>query len=358
MPDSAPGQEQRPALRGMDQAAMTALLAEAGFEPYRARQLYQWVYRRGADSLDEMTNLPKALRAFLGERTRLGGVEPVRATGPTGETQKWLFRTVDGRFIESVVMRDEGVGRTSLCVSSQVGCALGCTFCMTGFGGFQRQLGVDEIVGQALAVRRHVLAADEPLHHVVFMGMGEPLLNLDAVVPALRLLVDPDGVGLSRRRVTVSTAGVVPGIERLGQSEVGIGLAVSLNATTDATRSSIMPLNKKWPISELLGALARYPIEQRRRHTIEYVLLRGVNDTPEDAQRLARLLKPLRAKVNLIMFNPSPHLPYQPVAEPVLDHFAGVLSRAEMTVTVRWSKGREIEAACGQLAAHYFEGQG
>lgn len=350
-----PEMSENPALRGMDLKAMTALLAEGGFEAYRARQLYQWVLRQGVDSLDEMNNLPKAMRAFLAERTRMGGVEFVRAQGPAGATQKLLMRTDDGCFIESVVMRDEGAGRTSLCVSSQVGCAVGCAFCLTGFGGFQRNLRTDEIVGQVLATKKKAMAADEPLAHVVFMGMGEPMLNLESVVPALKLMIDPDGIGLSRRRVTVSTAGIVPGIKQFGEANVGVGLAVSLNATTDETRTSIMPINTKWGIAELIAAIERFPMEARRRITIEYVLLEGLNDAIEDAERLVKLLQRLPVKVNLIMFNPSPHLPFQPAAEERLEMFAAVLSRANMTVTIRWSKGREIEAACGQLAAHYFE---
>lgn len=347
----------KPALRGMDLASMSALLAEGGFETYRARQLYQWVFRRGADMLDEMKNLPKAMREFLAERARMGGVELVRAQGHDGGTQKLLMQTDDGRFIESVVMRDEGAGRTSLCVSSQVGCAVGCAFCLTGFGGFQRNLRADEIVGQALATKKKAMAADEPLAHVVFMGMGEPMLNLGAVIPALRLMIDPDGIGLSRRRVTVSTAGIVPGINQFGAANVGVGLAVSLNATTDETRARIMPINEKWPLAQLIAAIERFPMEARRRVTIEYVLLKGINDTAEDAERLVRLLHRLAVKVNLIMFNPSPHLPFESSSAERLEMFAAVLSRANMTVTVRWSKGREIEAACGQLAAHYFEKQ-
>lgn len=348
-------QNDKPALRGMDLNSMTDLLAEGDFKTYRARQLYQWVFRQGADSLDEMGNLPKAMRAFLAERARMGGVELVRGQGPIGGTQKLLMQTDDGCFIESVVMRDEGAGRTSLCVSSQVGCAVGCAFCLTGFGGFQRNLRADEIVGQVLATRKKAMAIDEPLAHVVFMGMGEPMLNLDSVIPALRLMIDPDGIGLSRRRVTVSTAGIVPGIDRFGEANVGVGLAVSLNATTDETRARIMPINEKWPIAKLIASIERFPLEARRRVTIEYVLLKGINDSIEDAERLVRLLQRLSVKVNLIMFNPSPHLPFESTAEERLEMFAAVLSRANMTVTVRWSKGREIEAACGQLAAHYFE---
>lgn len=347
-----------PVLRAMDLDAMCALMATGGFEPFRAKQLYHWVYVKGIEELDEARNLPAKLRAWLAEHACIGVPERVRVTGEASTTQKLLLRLSDGKLIESVVMRDDESGRTSLCVSSQVGCAVGCRFCLTGFGGFQRDLTIDEIVGQVLAARRHVLGGDEPIGHLVFMGMGEPMLNLDAVGPAIRLLTDPDGIKLSRRRVTVSTSGILPGIERFGREDLGVGLAVSLNATTDQVRSAIMPINRKWPIAALIAALRAFPIEARRRITIEYVLLRGINDTPEDAQRLATLLHGLPCKVNLIMFNPSPHLPYEAVDAAALDRFTAVLSAAHFTVTVRWSRGREIDAACGQLAAHHFEQQG
>jgi 23S rRNA (adenine2503-C2)-methyltransferase len=339
----------------MDLAAMQALLTAAGFEKYRAKQVHQWVFQKAADALDEMGNLPKPLKAWLVEHTRLGGGELVRAQGPERGTRKVLFRLHDGKFVEAVLMRDEGVGRTSLCISSQVGCAMGCTFCLTGFGGYQRNLTAAEIVGQYLAIRRHLLLPEEQIQHIVFMGMGEPMHNLDAVLPSLALLSDPDGCGVSRRRITVSTSGVVSGIERFGAADAGVGLAVSLNATTDTVRDQIMPVNRKWNIGALLKALREFPLEQRRRITVEYVLLRGVNDAVSDAQRLVKLLQGMRCKVNLIMFNPSPQLPFEPTAPATLELFGKVLSAAEFTVTVRWSKGREIEAACGQLAAHYFE---
>jgi len=345
----------RPILRALSVEALTTMLAEAGFEPYRAKQLFHWVFARGEEDPRAMSNLPKALQAWLAEQCEPSGLALVRAEGPEGGTRKVLFRLRDGRHVESVIMRDEGAGRTSLCLSSQVGCAMGCTFCLTGFGGFQRNLTPDEIIGQAIEIRRRLLAEGEAIHHLVFMGMGEPIHNLDHVLATLRLFPDPVGFGLSRRRITVSTAGVVPGIERLGREKLDVGLAVSLNATTDETRTALMPINKKWPLAVLLEALRQYPLEPRRRITLEYVLLHGVNDTAEDARRLVRLLRGLRCKVNLIMFNPSPHLPFEPVAEPVLDLFARTLAQADLTVTVRWSKGREVEAACGQLAAHYFE---
>ena len=343
------------ALRGLNLDRLTALLTTAGFPPFRARQLYHWIFARAAESFDEMTNLPKPLLAWLRENTLLSDMELVRAQGPEDGTRKVLFRLRDGRYVESVLMRDEGAGRTSFCLSSQVGCAMGCEFCLTGFGGFLRNMSTSEIIGQALLMRRHLLAEGEMLHHIVFMGMGEPMLNLDHVIPAVRLISDPDGFAHSRRRITISTSGVIPGMDRLGAENLGIGLAVSLNATTDAIRTGIMPVNKKWPLAELLAAMRRFPMEQRRRITIEYVLLTGINDTPEDARRLVHLLRGVRCKVNLIMFNQSPHLHFKQVDENVLDAFAQILSESHYTVTVRWSKGRDVEAACGQLAAHYFE---
>ena len=343
-------------LRAMSRPEMESMLAGAGFERYRAGQLFHWVFARGVDSLEAMGNLPARLRQWLKANAVLADLSLEKTTGPEGGTRKVLFRLRDGRAIESVLMRDEeDPDKASLCLSSQVGCAVGCVFCMTGFGGFQRQLTVDEITGQAIEIRRQLLGPEVQIGHVVLMGMGEPMLNLEAVAPALRLLTDPDGLKLSRRRLTVSTAGVVPGIEAFGQLDLGVGLAVSLNATTDEVRSRIMPINNKWNIERLLETLRHFPMEQRRRITIEYVLIKGINDTPEDARRLTHLLRDLRCKVNLIMFNPSPHLPYEPVEEAVMNHFADVLARAHYTITIRWSKGRDIEAACGQLAAHHFE---
>lgn len=348
----------RPTLRGMALADMQEMLVAAGHPAYRAKQLYQWVFQHGAETFDEMTNLPKPMREWLRDNTEFGGGGVARADGPRDQTRKVLFELADGRAIESVVMRDEGNGRTGLCVSSQVGCAVGCTFCLTGYGGFQRHCTVDEIVGQVLSVRRHLLLEGERLHSLVFMGMGEPMLNLDAVVKAVRLITDPEGVGLSARRVTVSTSGVIPAIEAFGRAQTGTNLAVSLNATTDETRTQIMPLNKRWPIAALIESLRRFPLKQRQRITMEYVLMRGVNDSIEDARRLIALLRPLRCKVNLIMFNPHELLDFEPVDDRTLDMFMKTLADANYTVSVRWSKGREIEAACGQLAAHYFHKRG
>lgn len=341
-------------LRALDLGQMQELVAEGGFPAYRARQLYGWVYGKAVESLDEMKNLPRAMRDWLGARVRIAPLEMIDARGKENATRKIAWRLDDGSVIESVLMRDEGKGRTGLCISSQVGCAVGCTFCLTGFGGFVRHCTVEEIVGQVLGVRRNLLASGERLHSFVFMGMGEPMLNLGAVIASIRLMTDTEGMAISPRRITVSTAGVVPGIEEFGRAATGANLAVSLNATTDEVRTSIMPLNSRWPIAKLLKACRDYPMATRRRITVEYVLMRGVNDSEQDARRLVRLLAPLRCKVNLIMFNPHEELDFEPVDESTLDLFMKILSGAHLTASVRWSKGREIEAACGQLAAHHF----
>ena len=352
-PEPAPEAE-RVALRGLTRSEIGELIAAGGFPSYRAAQLHQWVFRHGAAEFDEMSNLPRELRRWLEERSIVGSLNLVEAGGQENKTRKVLFELQDGRFIESVLMRDEGKGRTSLCLSSQVGCAVGCTFCLTGYGGFQRHLAPEEIASQVIEVRRSLLLTGEKLRSLVFMGMGEPMLNLDAVVKTIRILSDPEGAAISPRRMTVSTSGVIPGIDAFGRAATGANLAVSLNATTDPTRTSIMPLNSRWPITDLLNACRRFPMKARRRITFEYVLMKGINDSPEDARRLVKLLGSIRCKINLIMFNPHELLGFEPVGEATLDLFTGVLSGAHFTVTVRWSKGREIEAACGQLAAHYF----
>ena len=340
-------------LRGMTRDDVCHLVKRAGSEPYRAKQLYHWIHEKQATSIDEMTSLPAGLRDWLIKNTRLAALERIRVLGDPGSTQKVLFRTHDRRYIESVVMREDE-GRTSLCVSSQIGCAMGCTFCLTGYGGFQRNLVSSEIVDQVMQLKRDVMKEDETIHHMVFMGMGEPLHNPKGVIPAVRVITDPDGYALAKRRVTISTVGHVQGIAELADARLGVGLAVSLNATSDEVRDKIMPLNRRWPIGVLLSALRSYPLETRRRITIEYVLLKGINDSMADASRLVGLLQDIRCKVNLIMFNPSDPLDYKPCDASVLGRFVEFLSGNNMTVPVRWSKGREIDAACGQLAAHYF----
>ncbi|HNY27485.1 MAG TPA: 23S rRNA (adenine(2503)-C(2))-methyltransferase RlmN, partial [Candidatus Sumerlaeota bacterium] len=360
-----------PPLRALDLPAMATFLQQEGYPAFRARQVFQWVFEKGALDFDCMTNLPKELRAFLASRCTLGGLRHADTIGEPHETQKLLFETADGEWIESVLMRDDGTyndeadeepesaprgstppkERLSLCVSSQVGCPLGCIFCMTGHGGFRRHLTVDEILDQVLTARR-LTDETEQLSNLVFMGMGEPMLNLRAVIPALRLLTSPQAFKIATRRITVSTAGLVPGIDELARADVGVNLAVSLNATTQKVRDRIMPGVRKWPISELLDACRRFPLAKRRRITFEYVLLRGLNDTPDDLRRLTAMLHGIPCKINLILYNADPALGCTPTPEAEAERFRQALVEAHHTVSLRRSKGQRFKAACGQLAAH------
>ncbi len=356
MNDPIQNTKQLPPLLGMTLTQMDSLTQRAGFPAYRAKQLFQWIYQKGIASLDEATNLPKDYRAYLAENYSLGLPEIAHITGVAADTRKLALRLNDGKIIESVLMHDEERDRFTLCVSTQVGCPLACKFCMTGLGGFQRNLTVAEILGQVILAQRQ-LTSDQRLSNLVFMGMGEPMLNLEAVIPALQLLISPNAIGFSSRRITVSTAGVVPGIRKFGRRNPGASLAVSLNATTNETRSRIMPINRKYPIEELLCALLEFPMPQRRRITFEYVLLRGVNDSDADARRLIHLVHGIPCKINLICFNATDPLPFEPVDDVRLEVFRDILRHADLTVAVRYSKGRDLQAGCGQLAAHIQQKQ-
>ena len=365
---------------------MTDMLRDAGHPAYRARQLFQWVYEKGAQSFDDMTNLPKPLRTWLHENTIFGGLTLHELLGPPTETQKLAFATDDGEIIESVLMRGEpddeddeekpgaGTGfhapgstpparKVSLCVSSQVGCPLGCAFCMTGKIGYRRNLRIDEILDQILTARL-LIAKDERISNLVFMGMGEPMLNLSALIPALRILTNPDAFGFATRRITVSTAGLIPGIEEFGRAATDVNLAISLNATTQQVRDRLMPACHQWPIDQLLEACRRYPLTKRRRITFEYILFKGINDTPEDQRHLVRLLAGIPCKVNLILYNrltptatPSTQtnaevLNLEPTDEQTAENFRAALAAAHLTASLRRSKGTHLHAACGQLAGH------
>src|SRR5512133_2441638 len=304
--------DETPDLRGLPRAAVEALVASLGEKPYRARQLFRWLHRAGAASLDEMTDVPRALRDALAARTRLATLAPAREQRSSDGTIKWTWRTRDGKLVESVYMPEPE--RRTLCVSSQVGCAVGCTFCLTGTMGLARNLEPGEIVDQVHRANRRLVELGEgegprPLTNLVFMGMGEPLANYRSLKVALDLLLSEDGPNFSHRHVTVSTSGLVPVMRRLGE-ETQVKLAVSLNATTDAQRDALMPINRRHPLADLLRACREFPMKQRRRITFEYVLLGGVNDTLEDAGRLARLLRGVPAKVNLIPYNENPGLGY------------------------------------------------
>jgi 23S rRNA (adenine2503-C2)-methyltransferase len=348
----SPGGGERPDLRSLSPRGLAGLVAELGEKPFRARQLMRWLHRSGAASLEEMTDLPKGLRRALAERATLTTLEVADEQRSADGTIKWTWRTSDGRLVESVYMPE--ADRKTLCVSSQVGCAIGCTFCLTGTMGLTRHLTPGEIVDQVHRANRRLVELGEgpaprPLTNLVFMGMGEPLHAWEQVRSALELLLAEDGPNFSHRHVTVSTSGLVPVMRRLGE-ETQVKLAVSLNATTDEQRDRLMPLNRRWPIAELLAACRDFPMKQGRRITFEYVLLGGVNDTDQDAVRLAGLVRGLPAKVNLIPYNASPGLGFEPPAPGRVEAFHAILVARQVTAVVRRNRGRDISAACGQLA--------
>lgn len=325
---------------------------ELGERSFRAAQLYRWIHQRGVTSFDEMTDLSKALRQKLKERADLHPLAKDLEQRSVDGTIKYRFRTREGRFIESVYMPAED--RKTLCVSTQVGCAMGCTFCMTGTMGLMRNLSPAEIVAQVHAVNREVRQLEQldnprPLTNLVFMGMGEPLHNFENLKTALNILQSEDGPNFSHRHITVSTVGLVPMIERFGQ-ETDVKLAISLNASTDEQRSQTMPVNRKWNIAALMEACRKFPLRQGRRITFEYVLLRGFNDSDEDAHRLIKLLKGVPAKVNLIPYNENPGLGFHTTPEQRAEEFRAILADGHVAAYIRKNRGRDIAGACGQLA--------
>ena len=335
-------------LKDYARETLRARFGELGWPAYRADQVLAWLYARGVDDPAAMSDLPVGLRTQLEEGFDTRALELRHVARSQDGTRKLLLAAADGALIEAVLIPEER--RQTLCVSTQVGCPLACSFCATGALGLTRNLRVSEIVEQVLFARR-ALAPGETLTNVVFMGMGEPLLNLPAVSEAILLLTDPRAFGLAPRRITVSTAGIVPRIRPL--LEVApIHLAISLHATTDAVRDELVPLNRRFPLDVLLGALRAEPLISRRRPVFfEYTLMEGVNDSLEDARRLPALLRGIPAKLNVIPMNPHRDAPQRPPAREVCDAFTAVLHRAGMRVTLRRSRGADIDAACGQLAA-------
>ncbi len=327
-------------LKNLSLPMLEQFLEGQGKERYRALQLFKWLYQQDARSFEEMTNISKALRAELERTAFISNLEPEAVEVGSDGTRKYLFRLSDGNAVESVLIPDED--HNTLCISSQAGCAMACAFCLTGTFHLTRNLTTAEIVNQIMAVRR-----DVEVRNIVMMGMGEPLHNLDNVIPALQIMLDGNGLQISNRRLTVSTCGLVPEMERLGQA-VTINLAVSLNATTDELRDRIMPVNRRYPLASLLAALKRYPLPGNRKITIEYVLLGGLNDTAEDAKRLVRLLSDIPCKINLIPFNPH-EADFRPPARAAIDYFHKYLLERNFTVITRSSRGDDISAACGQL---------
>ena len=325
---------------------MEDLAVETGASRYRGRQLATWIFRKGVVDLDAMSDLPKDFRTTLAERVEIRPPEVERVTPSLDGSRKLVFRLEDGGRVSAVLMPDED--RLTLCLSTQVGCGFGCAFCLTGTMGLDRNLNVGEIVGQLLAA--NALSPDQRVTHMVFMGMGEPLANYAALTKAIRIFTDARlGFGYSPRRITVSTVGLVPAIERLGREDLKVNLAISLHAATDAVRGRLMPINRSFDLATLMAALKRYPLAPRQSIFFEYVLLDEVNDTQDDARELARLLRGVRAKVNLIPFNDWETSTFRRPPLPRILAFQKVLMNAGVTTTVRWSKGEDIGAACGQL---------
>jgi len=332
-------------LLGLDAAALQRFFLERGEKPFRARQVMRWIHQAGEAGFARMSDLAKATREKLAATACVEAPQIVGDTLAADGTRKWLLKVDGANAVEAVFIPE--AGRGTLCVSSQAGCVLDCAFCSTGKQGFSRNLTTAEIVGQLWLANRLV---DARISNVVMMGMGEPLLNLDNVLPALRLMLDDNAYGLSRRRVTVSTAGVIPGMDRL-RDECPVALAVSLHAPNDALRDRLVPLNRKYPLRELLAACNRY-LEKAPRDfiTFEYVMLEGVNDGDAEARELAAIAARVRCKYNLIPFNPFPNSEFRRSGPERIRRFAEIVQRAGVTVTTRRTRGDDIAAACGQLA--------
>ena len=347
MNPTRPAADTRPNLYGLDRAEIGSALAPLTARGFHARQVYRWMYGRGATSYPAMTDLPKDLRLALAAGFRIERPEARETGRSTDGSRKYLVRLEDGREVEAVhIVYGE---RTTFCLSSQVGCALLCRFCLTGTMGLVRQLAPGEIVGQVASLAQ-AGGVDPRALRLVFMGMGEPLHNYDAVMAAFRILVDPEGFAIPARRITLSTAGLVPEIRRLAAESPRPRLAVSLGAPADAARSPLMPINRKWNLRALLDACRAFPLQPRERITFEYVLLEGRNDRPEDAARLARLLRGVSSKVNVIPYNETGIDGFRTPAVEIAERFRDLLLDRGVPATIRWSKGRDIGAACGQLA--------
>ncbi len=337
---------QKPDIKDLSLTALKSWIEGSGAKPFHAGQIFKWIYARDTDDFNNMSDIGKTLRGRLNDHFSIHHLQKMTVEKASDGTRKYLFKLSDGQFIESVLIPERN--HDTLCISSQVGCALGCRFCLTGKGGFVRNLTRGEILGQIIDIKRDM---DDPrrLTNVVLMGMGEPLANYDAVVSAIETITDAAfGMAFANRRVTLSTAGLAPAITRLGQ-DTAISLAVSLNATDNRTRNHLMPINRKYPLETLLEACRRYPLKKHRKITFEYILIKGVNDTEQDAQRLSRLLRPSWAKINLIPFNPIDQCDYSCPDDLVIDRFMEILHRRHFISIVRHSKGPDISAACGQL---------
>jgi 23S rRNA (adenine2503-C2)-methyltransferase len=343
-------------LVGLSREELAAEMLALGEKPFRAKQLWHWLYHQGETDFARMNTIAKPMQMKLAERFVVGRPEVATQQDSADGTRKWLFRFRDQQQVETVYIPSADEDRGAVCISTQVGCTLSCRFCHTGTQALVRNLGAAEIVGQFIAARDSYGEWPSPkdgtprhLSNIVVMGMGEPLYNYENVAKALKIVMDHEGIGLSRRRITLSTSGVVPMMDRCGV-ELGVGLAVSLHAVTDELRDEIVPLNRKYPIADLLAACRRYPgASNARRITFEYVMLRGVNDSEAEARELVRLISGMPAKVNLIPFNPWPGSPYKTSTSEAIQRFAAILNDAGYASPIRRPRGRDILAACGQL---------
>jgi 23S rRNA (adenine2503-C2)-methyltransferase len=317
-----------------------------GKERYRSIQILRWLYQKGVHSLDEMTNLSKSFRQKLSEVSFISTLHPLHVEQAKDGTRKFLFQLEDGNRIESVLIPDRS--RLTLCISTQVGCAFGCRFCLTGKMGQVRDLSLSEILNQILSVRE-TQNKKSSITNVVLMGMGEPLANYRTTIQAIEIMTDPDGFKFSSRRVTLSTIGLIPELERLPKEKISFRLAISLNASDDRTRSDLMPVNQRYPLEKLLEVCRTFPLRPRVRITFEYVMLEGVNDSPQDAKRLLGLLRGIPSKINLIPLNEAPGIPFKRPSDERIRAFQERLMQGGATAIVRKSKGADISAACGQL---------
>ncbi len=349
-------------LKNLTLPELTSWVEGLGLKPFRARQIFAWIHRPDFTGFDQMTDIAKHVRALLAEKARLSRLEPARVEHSTDGTVKFAFNLEDGHVIESVLIPEDD--RHTLCVSSQVGCAMGCNFCLTGTMGFVRNLTGAEIIGQVDAAIRSRMAASQQqqmdgwqtqgaprwINNLVFMGMGEPLLNFDNLLKAIKILMEQRGHDFSGRRITVSTCGIVPKMKQLGE-QVPVNLAVSLHAVEDEIRDQLMPVNKTYPVDELLRACREYPLPPRRRIMIEYVMIKDLNDSPAQARLLVKKLHGIRCKINILPYNENPDFPYQRPDDETVENFRQILRRGGHTTLLRHSRGADISAACGQLAA-------
>ena len=341
-------------LLGLSLDEMTNFMLSLGEKPYRARQLYDAMARRRITSFDPMTELPKTLRRILEDNSVVSRTQIQNVFLSSDGTRRFLMTLKDGSEVESVFMPEER--RDTICISSQVGCPLACTFCMTGVLGLKRNLNAGEIVSQVILVLNQVYGEGIEVPHrtnIVMMGMGEPLLNYDQVMKAVRFLLDPNGMAIAPRGLTLSTAGIVPRIYDLAREEIRPRLAISLTATNDELRNQLFPINRKYPLAELMKACRSYPLGERERLTFEYVMLDGINDSDGHARELVRLLSGIRAKVNLIPHNPAPELPYASSTMERIQGFQRILTERGLPSFIRRPRGQDISAACGQLAARH-----